>query len=90
VCSSDLTFAYVFLITNLFQPYRLVIIFLAMGALLNLLVMLVAALGGLDAAWQMGLHVLFSTFVLVCVGGLLVMPITKVYQQFFIHKPPAK
>ncbi len=84
------TFSYVFLITNLFQPYRLTIIFLALGVLLNLLTLLASVLGGLGLAWQIGLHVLFSTFVLVCVGGLLVMPMTKLYQQFFIYKPPER
>jgi glycosyltransferase involved in cell wall biosynthesis len=84
------TFAYVFLITNLFQPYRLVIIFLGLGLLSNGLVFLAAALGLLGTAWQIGMHILSSTFVLICVGGLLAMPLAKLYQQISVSKPSEK
>ncbi|MFH1060053.1 MAG: glycosyltransferase family 2 protein [Pseudomonadota bacterium] len=80
------TFAYVFLITNLFQPYRLVLIFLAMAVVMNLLIMLAGSMAIITTAMQIYLQISASTFVLICVAGLLVMPLTKIYQQMFISK----
>lgn len=81
------TFAYVLLITNLFQPYRLVLIFLALSVVLNTIILLAFVLGLVSVALQIGLHILVSVVTLGCVGGLMVMAITKVYQQFSIAKP---
>lgn len=73
------TFAYVFLMANLFQSYRLSLIFLAVGMLSNLLVLLLAGLGALGIGWQLGLHVIFSLFTLVCMAGISIMPMTRIF-----------
>jgi glycosyltransferase involved in cell wall biosynthesis len=73
------TFSYVFLMANLFQAYRLAIIFLALGTVSNLLVLLLAGLGVLGLSGQVGLHVIFSLFTLVCMAGVSMMPMTRVF-----------
>lgn len=73
------TFSYVFLMANLFQPYRLSMIFLLLGVVINSLVLLAAGLGVLGLAWQLGLHVICSLLTLVCMIGISIMPMTRIF-----------
>jgi polyisoprenyl-phosphate glycosyltransferase len=59
------TFSYVFVITSLFQPYRLAVLIIALGVLSNFLILLGHWLLHLTPAVQFGLHITASLAILI-------------------------
>ncbi len=71
------TFSYVFLMANVFQAYRLCLIFIAVGLFLNVLVLLCSRLLLLQFALQLGLHITVSLVLLQCLAAMGVQMVAK-------------
>jgi glycosyltransferase involved in cell wall biosynthesis len=59
------TFSYVFILTSLFQPYRLFLIIILFALTLNFTVMLLATLFNMAQSIQIGLHIMISLAIIV-------------------------
>ncbi len=59
------TFSYVFILTSLFQPYRLFLIIIFFGLMLNFMVILLAYVFNLAQSLQIGLHIMISLAIIV-------------------------
>jgi small-conductance mechanosensitive channel len=59
------TFSYVFILTSLFQPYRLFLIIILSGLSLNFAVMMFAVIFNMTQALQIGLHIMASLSIIV-------------------------
>lgn len=80
------TFAYVFAITSLFQPYRLSIIIILIGILLNSMVMMCAFLFNIGYYLQAGLHVIVSLSILIGAIAINTYPIAHLYLDHLHEK----
>ncbi|MBI3542007.1 MAG: glycosyltransferase family 2 protein [Deltaproteobacteria bacterium] len=72
------TFSYVFLIANIFQAYRLSLLFILSGTFLNVAIAALASAGLVSAALQLGLHVAVSLFFVLCLLALVVQPLSQI------------
>lgn len=73
------TFSYIFIITSLFQPYRLYLIVIILGFVLNLMVMLFSLLLKLTQATQFGLHIMVALAIIVGAIAINTYPSAKKY-----------
>jgi glycosyltransferase involved in cell wall biosynthesis len=80
------TFSYVFAITSLFQPYRLSLIIIFIGILLNSMVILCALLFDFGYYLQAGLHVIASLSILIGAVAINTYPIAHLYLDHLHEK----
>lgn len=73
------TFSYVFIITSLFQPYRLAIMLIFIGCLLNGLIMASSPLFHFSSMVGFGLYITASLAVLISAISLSVYPVAKLF-----------
>lgn len=73
------TFSYVFVLTSLFQPYRLSLIIILLGFVLNLIVMLLSFLFDINQSLQIGLHIMISLAIVVGAMAINTYPSAKKY-----------
>lgn len=73
------TFSYVFVLTSLFQPYRLSLIIILLGFVLNLIVMLLSFLFDINQSLQIGLHIMISLAIIVGAMAINTYPSAKKY-----------
>lgn len=80
------TFSYVFIITSLFQPYRLSLIIILLTLIINFMIMLLAVLFGLSQSLQIGLHMMFSLAIVVGAMAINTNPSAKIYLDHLHEK----
>ena len=73
------TFSYVFVLTSLFQPYRLSLIIILLSFVLNLIVMLLSFLFDINQSLQIGLHIMISLAIIVGAMAINTYPSAKKY-----------
>jgi polyisoprenyl-phosphate glycosyltransferase len=73
------TFSYVFILTSLFQPYRMSLIIIMLGLILNLMIMFFSFLLNLNQSLQIGLHFMFSLAIIVGAMAINTYPSAKKY-----------
>ena len=73
------TFSYVFVVTSLFQPYRLALLIIGLGVGLNGLVLLAQGLFHWGPALQFGLHVMVSLAILISALAVNTYPAAHLY-----------
>jgi glycosyltransferase involved in cell wall biosynthesis len=73
------TFSYVFIIASLFQPYRLAIMLIFIGCILNGLIMVCSPLFHFSSVVGLGLYITASLAVLVSAISLSVYPVAKLF-----------
>ncbi|MFH0791014.1 MAG: glycosyltransferase family 2 protein [Candidatus Omnitrophota bacterium] len=73
------TFSYVFILTSLFQPYRLSIMVIILGFILNLMTMFFSFLLNLNQSLQIGLYFMISLIIIVVTMAINTYPTAKEY-----------
>lgn len=80
------TFSYVFILVALFQPYRLSLIFIMLGFVLNLMIMLSSLWFSLNQPIQIGLHITISLTIIVAAMAINTYPSAKRYLELLHEK----
>jgi polyisoprenyl-phosphate glycosyltransferase len=73
------TFSYVFILTSLFQPYRLSLMIILLGFAGNLMVIGTSAWLRISNATQIGLHITVSLAILIGALSMVTYPVSKKY-----------
>lgn len=80
------TFSYVFILTNLFQAYRLSLLIILFGAILNILVIILSLILGLMQSVQIGLHVIVSLTIVIGIIAMNTYPTAQMYLDHLQEK----
>jgi len=80
------TFSYVFMITSLFQAYRLAAINICLGFILNFLALIVSISIKLSFSTQVGLHITVSLVSLVVAIAMATYPMARYYLEYLHEK----
>ena len=80
------TFSYVFIITSLFQPYRLSLIIILLAFILNFVILLFSLFFNLSQSLQIGLHMIVSLAIIVGAMAINTNPAAKMYLDHLHEK----